>query len=1245
MVARRLHLTRTTLGVLLAIAFWVAAGAGLLGLAGRPRVRAWAARELAGRLTTALGQTVKIADVRVTLVPPRLTLTGVELGPPGDLLARVDVVEVGLSQLRLAERELVLSQLRLHGVSISGAVPQPSAGGRRPWLRVAVRQLIVEQVQIEHLDVPGGLVITAGDIDAQWAGTSSFPIAAAVLRAGSVLVRAPGVEPIQASLSAWGRRTEHGWEIGRLRGVGPWWEADLHGEVVDRTVRGNGSVRCDLAMLERALHIGAGLEGSADAQVQGTISGGEFRVDAQIAAPHVGVARFSFADVRGEAHVSQEGIEATLAHAAFAGGTFEGSYALLGFAPPWGHRVAARGDGVEIAGFLATLGVDPAGLAGRVRFTADVAWDGTRIKEGAGTGVGELTAHEGDVPIAGQVVVSLARDGALAISTARTSLASAPIHWEGRLTLGSWIPNWTLQGERLPVPVIARLLRGWVGTDVLPPPLAGEAAIDLRLRGPFHDLSVVGDVAVAPISFGSVAADGIQGLLRVGGGVAAVEGGQILVGKGRVGCEGTLDYGHGLELDLRLAGRRVPLENLAAWGGVQAPVNGNVDFTGRLFGTIDEPRAEATLRLADVDFAGVPFGAGSGRVDLAGGVVSVSDFRVGPLAAEVTVDLLHREARVDASLAGFGLDGISPPLARLAGGALDLTFHGAFTFASPSGRLEVTSKGGAKGFVDLDRGGIVIDLARPQVWRLAGHLRQSPSGYEGSLDFAVSSWRQATRDLLGGDLPVDGELEGHAEVVLAHDRPARVSGTVNTMALVVEGERATLEKPAHFSVEGSTVSLEGARLLGPHSSLFVRAGRRADGTLTGNVAGEFPAALLALFFQGGNPRGNVELLGEVLGTDKEPRFEGVARVAKGSLTVPGLPGPLTGIDGVFEIVPEVIALSGVRFQLSGGEGTCDGRVILSPALELDLTVHASRVRWPLSAAFTPSLQGEVRIVGTLDNLSVTGETTLQRTVYRRELSLQKLIVEGLLAPVRSTPEAGAINLNLHVAVPSTLELAMPLAHLTARGDVRLVGTSAHPGLLGRLEVLPGGELEMSGVRYELDRATVTFTDPTRIEPFLDVVGHTTVQNWDITVALVGTLERLTPTFTSTPPLPEMDILALLSVGRRVEEVGQVQAGAAASTFLTDQLTGAVTNRARSLLSLDQLTVDPVATSETGSPTARLTVAKQLSRNWIVTVSTTLASNREEVIVSRWRLGLGVFLEATRDTDGSYSMDVKWQHRY
>jgi hypothetical protein len=1242
---RRLHLTRTTLGVLLAIAFWLAAGAGLLRLAQGPTARAWMARNLAARLSQALAQRVGIADARVSLVPPRLTLLGVEMGPPGNLSGRAEVVEIGLSQLRIAERELVLSQLRLHRVTISGAIAAGSAGGREPWLRVVVRQLAIEDLSVEHLDLPGGLAVEASDVEARWAGSARHPMTAAVLRAGRVALRARGIEPISASLAAWGRRTATGWEIGRVRADGDWWAADLRGEIRNGALTCDGTVRAELAALEHALKIGAGLAGDAEARVQARVQGGELRVDAAVTSPRVEVSSFAFTEVEGEAHVSREGIEASLSRAVFAGGTVEGSYALGGFAPPWSHRIAARGDGVALSGFLETLGVDPAGMAAGSSFTADLAWDGTRIKEGTGTGVTQLTARAGDVPVAGQVVVSLARDGALAFATERTTVAGAPIRWEGRLTLGSWVPSWSVEGDRVPVATIARLLRGWVGEDVLPAPLVGEASLDLRIRGPFHDLSVVGDIAAAPVSFGPITADGLEGLLRVGGGVVAVEGGVIFVGGGRVSCDGTLDYGHGNALDLTLVGRGVPLDRVAGWGGVPAPVRGRVSFTGRVGGSLADPSADAALHLTDVSLAGVPFGDGDGHVEVASGMVTVRDLRTGPLAAGVAVDLNRRSARVDASLASFGLEAISPPLARLVGGALDCTFHGEFPFDQPSGRLDVASARGATGHVVLDRGGIVIDLERPEVWHLSGTLRETAIGFGGGLDFAVFSWRQAVQDLLGGELPGDGELAGHAELTLARGQAPRVAGQIGSLVLEVEGERATLAAPAHFAVADGAVSLEGLRLVGPHSSVFVRGSRRADGTLAGNVAGQFPAALLALIIPDGKPRGRVEVLGELLGSDAEPRFEGVARVENGSLTVPGLPAPLTGINGVFEIVPEVIALSGVEFQLSGGEGTCDGRVIVSPALELDLAVHARRVRWPLIPGFTPALQGELRVVGPPESLSVSGDTTLLRTVYRRELSLQKLILEEMMAPVRSAAEAGAVRLNLRVTVPGTLELNMPLARLAARGEVRVVGTSARPGVLGRLEVLPGGELEMSGVRYELDRATVTFTNPDQIDPFLDVVGHTTVQTWEITVGVVGTLERLTPTFSATPPLPEMDIIALLSVGRRDEEVGQVQAGAAASAFLTEQLTGAVTNRARSLLSLDQLRVDPVAASETGNPTARLTVAKQLSRDWTVTLSTTIDSNRQEVIVSRWRLGPGVFLEATRDTDSSYSLEVKWLRRY
>jgi autotransporter translocation and assembly factor TamB len=238
-----------------------------------------------------------------------------------------------------------------------------------------------------------------------------------------------------------------------------------------------------------------------------------------------------------------------------------------------------------------------------------------------------------------------------------------------------------------------------------------------------------------------------------------------------------------------------------------------------------------------------------------------------------------------------------------------------------------------------------------------------------------------------------------------------------------------------------------------------------------------------------------------------------------------------------------------------------------------------------------------------------------------------------------------MTLNITVDVPGTLEMQSPFARLTAKGSLRVVGTTAAYGVLGRLEALPGGELEFSGTRSELDRGVVTFGSPDRIEPRLDVLVRTTVQSYDITVGLLGPLDHMTPTFSSIPALPEMDIVSLLFVGRRASEANASQTGAAASTFVTGELSGAMTKRARSLLDVDQLQVDPFASTQSGSPTARLTVAKQLTRDWLFTVSTNLTSNREEILTSRWRLGQGIYLEAAREADGSLSMVVKWQRRY
>ena len=1248
MARRYPHLARTVIAVAAAALAWVL----LLGLAGwvlrQPGVRGWMAARVSAQLSVAVAQRVDVADLEVVLYPPRLVLHDVRLGDLADPLLHVRLAEVGFGRVVVVERELAINHVRLKGVRVRWETPPRVAavGGEGRWVRVVVRQLELTDASIDALALGDGVSLAARDVEMRWMGSRRRPLEAAVLHAGGVRVAAPGFEPVEAALQARGRMTPQGFEVARLVASGGWGQVTARGRWAGGTVHAEGTAQVELAELDRLLHLDAELAGSVRVTGTATVSAEDFVVDARLESPRVHVVGFLVEDVEAEAHVTPQGIEASLARGVFAGGAVEGSYLLEGLQSPWRHRVAARSSGVDLAGFLRAIEVDAAGLAASCALTASLSWEGERIGEGSGTAVVDLRPRAGQVPASGRVLLRLTRDGLLRINTAGVTVAGAGVQWEGGLTLGSWVPTWSVRGDHVPLGVVATLLRGWVGEDVLPEGLSGEAVFDVRLRGPFHDPTVVGDVAVAPVAFGPVATDGVEGSFRLARGELEISEATVAVGAGSTTVTGVYRYGSDNGLAFTFAGQGIPIDRVAAWGGVHAPLAGQVAVRGTVAGTLDSPEVDASLRLRDVAVAGLPLGDGRADVVLRDAVVTVADLAVGGLRASTRVDLRDRRARLDATLASLGLDAVSPPLARLIGGALDCELHGEFPFDEPVGRLEVRSRGGASGFVALSPRGLVMEVARPEAWSLAANLSRARQGYAGEFTFRVASLQRLMVDLVEEELPVQGRVEGHGRIVLTPRRPPRLEGTITRFDVEVEGESATLAQAAVFTVEGGEINLPGLLFDGGRARLFVRGGRRENGALHGNVSGELPAALLAVLWPHSRPTGRVELLGAILGSDREPSFEGVARVFDGSLRIPGLSAPLTKINGVIEFVPEALRLHEVLFAYSGGRGTARGRIALDPRVELDLQLDASDVRFTLAAALAPYLRGQLRLVGPVEELVATGEVEVQPTVYRRDLDLQRLILEQLQSPVRAAPTSeGAVRLDVGVHIPGTLEVETALARLTLRGGLRVTGTSVQPGVLGRIEVLPGGELTLGVNRFELDRGVVTFTNPDRINPFLDVQARTTVESVEVRVAVQGPLDHLATSFSSNPPLTEMDILSLLALGTPSGVGGETSAGAFATSLLSDQIAGTVAKRARTLLDVDQLRLDPYLSSETNTPAARVTVVKRISRDWTVTYSTNLASNRDDLVKSRWRLSPGVFFEVNRDSDGSYWAELKWQRRY
>ena len=141
-----------------------------------------------------------------------------------------------------------------------------------------------------------------------------------------------------------------------------------------------------------------------------------------------------------------------------------------------------------------------------------------------------------------------------------------------------------------------------------------------------------------------------------------------------------------------------------------------------------------------------------------------------------------------------------------------------------------------------------------------------------------------------------------------------------------------------------------------------------------------------------------------------------------------------------------------------------------------------------------------------------------------------------------------------------------------------------------------GNATIAGTKYELQRGDLLFTNPVRIQPTIDLNATARVDDYDITLGLNGTPDKLRVSYRSDPPLPEADVVALLALGRTQSEQGiytqqQQQAEMSPSTdvLLGGALNATVSSRVQKLFGAGSVKVDPNYLSSLGNSTTAFSI--------------------------------------------------------
>ncbi|MGH7337420.1 MAG: translocation/assembly module TamB domain-containing protein, partial [Myxococcota bacterium] len=390
------------------------------------------------------------------------------------------------------------------------------------------------------------------------------------------------------------------------------------------------------------------------------------------------------------------------------------------------------------------------------------------------------------------------------------------------------------------------------------------------------------------------------------------------------------------------------------------------------------------------------------------------------------------------------------------------------------------------------------------------------------------------------------ELEGGLVVALAVELPAnappRLAVEVAQAEFRWRGHAIRSLEPIRARLDGEALTLESVYLGidGGADELFV-AGKvvlENDPRLDLHLQADLGVELVRPFVGDLELGGQLSLLADLGGTATAPELRGQGEWSDARFVPPTLPHVFDEGRALVLLYPNALVLDRLAGQFAGGEVDANGRVDFATgapsSYRFELRARRFALRWP--PGWQTRGDADLALSSTAAGRQITGVARFDRVYYFQDIDLSATeLLERILARSRVVlPETdellAATSLNVAMFADESLRVRNNVADLQASASLTLRGSLARPVVFGEVATLSGGHVDYAGNRYDVERGLLTFADPTRIDPQLDVVARTKVDAYDVTFQLGGSLSRQRATFASDPPLADLEILALLTTG-------------------------------------------------------------------------------------------------------------------
>lgn len=242
-----------------------------------------------------------------------------------------------------------------------------------------------------------------------------------------------------------------------------------------------------------------------------------------------------------------------------------------------------------------------------------------------------------------------------------------------------------------------------------------------------------------------------------------------------------------------------------------------------------------------------------------------------------------------------------------------------------------------------------------------------------------------------------------------------------------------------------------------------------------------------------------------------------------------------------------------------GEGTITGQgtVNLSSAkgFPVQLNLDLDRARIARSELISTTATGRVNVTNSADGGAlISGTLRLPETRFkiirqgaakvatltgiRRKTPVGRARVSGNADPISSLPSNWKLDLTLEA--PDELYVSGMGLESEWGAKLRITGTSDAPLISGDMELVRG-TLGFAGRSFELESGRISFNGGPATNPSIRVAAASEVDGTTVRVNIRGTGQNPDISFSSSPALPQDEIMARILFGNSIGELSAIQA--------------------------------------------------------------------------------------------------------